>query len=196
VSAADIAAVARARRGPSNAWWGMAMFVATEATLFAILTATYFYLRFKNLQWPPQGIPEPKLVLPLGMLALLVATSVPVHLASRAGRAGRLVAARAFLSLAFLGQAAYLGVSIHEYADDLQRFTPQTHAYGSIYYTLLGADHAHVGIGLLLSLWLLAKLVRGLTLYRLNALQAIALYWHAVNVLTVVVTLSVLSPAL
>jgi cytochrome c oxidase subunit III len=196
MNAADVAAVARARRGPSTAWWGMAMFVATEATLFAIMIGSYFYLRFKNLQWPPRGVPEPELVLPLAMLALLVATSAPMWLAARAGRAGRLGAVRAFLLIAFLGQAAYLGVSIHEYADDLQRFTPHTHAYGSIYYTLLGADHAHVGIGLLFSLWLLAKLVRGMTLYRLNALQAIAFYWHAVNVLTIVVTLTVLSPAL
>ncbi|MDX6470156.1 MAG: cytochrome c oxidase subunit [Gaiellaceae bacterium] len=196
MSAADAAAVARARRGPSTAVWGMAMFVATEATLFALMTGSYFYLRFKNLQWPPPGIPEPKVVLPLGMLALLLATGVPVQLAARAGRGGRLGAARAFLVLALAGQAAYLGVSIHEYASDLTRFGPGTHAYGSIYYTLLGADHAHVGLGLLFSVWLLAKLARGLTLYRLNALQAIAFYWQAVNVLTVVVTLTVLSPAL
>jgi cytochrome c oxidase subunit 3 len=196
MSAADVAAVARARRGPSTAWWGMAMFVATEATLFAILIGTYFYLRFKNAPWPPRGIPEPTVALPLAMLVLLVATSVPIQLASRAGKAGRLAAVRVFLLLALLGQAAYLAISIHQYAADLRKFTPQTHAYGSIYYTLLGADHAHICIGLLFSLWLLAKLVRGMTLYRLNALQAIAFYWHAVNVLTVVVTLTVLSPAL
>jgi heme/copper-type cytochrome/quinol oxidase subunit 3 len=196
MSAADVAAVARARRGPSAAWWGMAMFIATEATLFAIMTAAYFYLRFKNLQWPPPGIPEPKVVLPLILLAVLVATSVPVQLAARAGRDGRLGAVRAFLALAFVAQAAYLGISIHAYASDLEKFGPGTHAYGSIYYTLLGADHAHVGLGLLFSMWLLAKLARGMTLYRLNALQAIAFYWHAVNVLTVVVTLTLLSPAL
>ncbi len=82
------------------------------------------------------------------------------------------------------------------YRDDLHRFAPQAHAYASIYYVLLGAAHAHVAIGLLLSGWLLAKLARGLTRYRLNALQAIAFYWAAVDVLTVVVTLTVLSPAL
>jgi heme/copper-type cytochrome/quinol oxidase subunit 3 len=86
--------------------------------------------------------------------------------------------------------------AVHEYAADLRHFGPGTHAYGSIYYTLLGADHVHVGIGLLFNAWLLAKLARGLTLYRLNALQAIAFYWHAVNVLTTVVTLVVISPAL
>ena len=196
MSAADVAAVARARRGPSTAWWGMAMFIATESTLFAMMIGSYFYLRFKNLQWPPAGIPEPKVALPLVLLAVLVATSLPVQIAARAGRHGRLGRARVFLLLAFVVQVAYLAVASFEYAEDLAKFGPQSHAYGSIYFTLLGADHVHVGIGILLSLWLLAKLARGLTLYRLNALQAIAFYWHAVNVLTTVVTLVVISPAL
>lgn len=196
MSVMDAVAVARARKGPSAAWLGMAMFVAAEATLLAMMTGTYFYIRFKNLRWPPPGIPEPKVLLPLILLAVLVATSVPVQLAARAGRAGRLGAVRGFLLLAFVAQAAYLAVAVHSYAADLKRFGPDDHAYGSIYYTLLGADHVHVGLGLLLSAWLLAKLVRGFTLYRLNALQAIAFYWHAVNVLTVIVTITVLSPAL
>jgi heme/copper-type cytochrome/quinol oxidase subunit 3 len=196
MSAVDAIARVHARRGPSAAVLGMAMFVATEATLFAMLTGTYFYLRFKNLQWPPHGTPEPKVLVPLLLLAALVATSVPVQLAARAGRAGRLPAVRSFLLVALVVQAAYLAVAVHEYAADLRRFGPGDHAYGSIYYTLLGADHVHVGLGLLFSAWLLAKLARGLTLYRLNALQAIALYWHAVNLLTVIVTLTVISPSL
>ena len=60
---------------------------------------------------------------------------------------------------------------------------------------LLGADHAHVAVGLLLDLWLIGKLVRGMTPYRRNALRAVSFYWLAVNVLTLVVTLTVLSPA-
>jgi cytochrome c oxidase subunit III len=196
MSAANVAAIARARRGPSAAWWGMAMFIATEATLFAMMIGSYFYLRFKNLQWPPPGIPEPKVLLPLVLAAALLATSVPMQLAARAGRDGRLGASRVFVLLALVVQIAYLAVAAHEYAADLDHFGPDRHAYGSIYFTLLGADHVHVGIGVLFSLWLLAKLARGLTRYRLNALQAISFYWHAVNVLTVVVTLVLISPSL
>jgi heme/copper-type cytochrome/quinol oxidase subunit 3 len=196
MSTVDVIARARARRGPSAAVLGMAMFVATEATLFAIMTGTYFYLRFKNLQWPPPGVPEPKVLVPLVLLVVLVATSVPVQLAARAGREGRLRAARGFLVLALVGQAVYLGVAVHQFAGDLKHFGPRDHAYGSIYYVLLGADHVHVGIGILFSTWLIAKLVRGFTVYRYNALQAIALYWHAVNVLTVIVTLTLISPSL
>ena len=120
-----------------------------------------------------------------------------MQLAARAGRAARL--GRASGSPRRSRSSCRPGTSrwqVHEYVGDLARFTPHDHAYGSIYFTLLGADHAHVALGLLFDLWLLAKLARGLTTYRLNALQAIALYWHAVNVITIVVTLTVLSPAL
>jgi heme/copper-type cytochrome/quinol oxidase subunit 3 len=184
------------RREPSLAWWGMALFVAAETTLFGVLVATYFYLRFKNVEWPPHGIPEPKLVVPLVLLGVLVVTSVPMQLALRAVQARRLGAARLLLVLALVVQAGYFAMQVHEYAGDLGRFAPSDHAYGSIYYTLLGADHAHVAFGLLLDLWLLGKLARGLTRYRLNAFSAITLYWHAVNVITIAVTLTTLSPAL
>jgi cytochrome c oxidase subunit III len=171
-----------ARRGLPAAWWGMAMVVAAEGTLFAMLIGTYFYLRFKNVQWPPQGIPEPKVALPLAMLALLVATSIPMQLAYRSR-------SRRWILVALPAQIAYLVVSLHSYASDLDRFTPQTHAYGSIYYTLLGADHAHVLVGILLNAWLLLR-------FRRNGLLVTTFYWHAVNALTVVVTLTILSPAL
>jgi heme/copper-type cytochrome/quinol oxidase subunit 3 len=184
------------RREPSLAWWGMAMFVAAETTLFGVMVATYFYLRFKNLEWPPHGIPDPKPAVPLLLLGVLILTSVPMQLALRAAHARRVVTVRRLLALALFVQAGYFAMQVHQYAGDLARFTPFEHAYGSIYYTLLGADHAHVALGLLLNLWLLAKLARGLTRYRFNALSAITFYWHAVNVITIVVTLTTLSPAL
>ena len=84
-------------------------------------------------------------------------------------------------------QCGYLVYEIHDYVAQLHRSAPQDNAYSSIYYTLLGADHAHVAIGILLVAWLLWKLLRGLTRYRLNAIQVIAFYWHAVNLLTLIV---------
>ena len=42
-------------------------------------------------------------------------------------------------------------------------------------------------VGILLNAWLLWKLARGITRYRRNAVQAIAWYWHGVNLLTLVV---------
>lgn len=177
-------------------WWGMAMLVAAESALFGLMIGSYFYLRFKNLHWPPEGVPEPRVVLPLVMTGILVLTSGPMLLAARAARAGRPAATRGLVGLALLVQSGYFAVAVHEYAGDLARFGPSAHAYASIYYTLLGADHAHVALGLLLNLWLLAKLARGLTAYRVTAVSAIAFYWHAVNVITVAVTFTICSAAL
>lgn len=181
------------RLGRPAAWWGMMIFVASEATLFGAFVGTYFYLRFKSPAWPPDGIPEPRVVVPVILVACLVATSVPMHLASQAAQAGRLVATRLLILAALVVQCGYLAYEVHDFRDQLHAFDITRDAYSSIYYTLLGADHAHVFVGVLFNFWLLWKLARGLTTYRVNAVQAVAWYWHAVNVITVVVLLTLLS---
>jgi cytochrome c oxidase subunit III len=195
VTARDAAAVSLRRLGRPNGWWGMAIFVATEATLFGTIFGTYFYLRFQNVHWPPAGIAEPKVVVPLVLTAVLVSTSVPMQLAFNAARRGRLGLVRAALLAAIVVQSGYFAMQVHLFLDDLAKFTPQGSAYGSIYFSMLGAHHAHVAIGLVLDLWLLLRLVRGMTNYRLVGLQATTFYWHFVNVLAVLVVGAQLSPS-
>jgi len=179
-----------------NGWWGMALFLGGESVLFGALLATYYYLRFKAVHWPPLGTPEPKVVLPLVLTAILVATSVPMQMALRAAQEGRLAATRLALAVALAVQATYFGLQIHLFLDDLAKFSPGEHAYGSIYFTLVGAHHAHVAVGLLLDVWLLLRLSTGLTRYRLTGLWATTFFWHFVNGLAVLVVLTQLSPAL
>ena len=186
-NAREAAVVAGRRRGPGVAFWGMAMLVASEVTLFGTFIGTYYYLRFENAHWPPPGTPEPRVVVPLVLVGTLATTSLPMQLAAGAAQRGRLWSARALLVWALAVQCGYLVWAIHDYVDQLHVSTPQDNAYSSIYYVLLGADHAHVAIGLLLVVWLIWKLARGLTMYRLNAVQAVAYYWHAVNLLTLIV---------
>ena len=179
-----------------SGWWGMAIFSASEAMLFGALLGTYYYLRFKALHWPPPGTPAPKVALPLVLTAVLVGTSVPMQAALRAAREGRLGATRLALVAALAVQATYFGLQLHLFLGDLAKFTPGEHAYGSIYFTLLGAHHTHVAVGLLLDVWLLLRLATGLTRYRLTALWAATFYWHFVNTLAVLVVLTQLSPSL
>jgi heme/copper-type cytochrome/quinol oxidase subunit 3 len=186
-NAGEVRVLAGRRRGPSLAFWGMAMLIASEATLFGTFIGTYYYLRFSSHHWPPPGTPEPRVVVPLVMAGILATTSLPMQLAAGAAKRGRLRATRALLVWALAVQCGYLVWAIHDYVHQLQHSAPQDNAYSSIYYTLLGADHAHVAVGILLVVWLLWKLLRGLTMYRLNAVQAIAFYWHAVNLLTLIV---------
>jgi cytochrome c oxidase subunit 3 len=187
-NAREVAALAARRRGPSVAFWGMAMLVASEVTLFGTFIGSYYYLRFSDAQWPPPGTPEPRVVVPLILVGILATTSLTMQLAANAARRGRLWSTRALLVCALVVQCGYLVWAVLDYTNQLHSSTPQDNAYGSIYYTLLGADHAHVAVGILLVVWLLWKLLRGLTMYRLNAVQAVAFYWHAVNLLTLIVT--------
>jgi len=176
-----------------NGWWGMAVFVATEATLFGTLIGTFVYLRLHNPAWPPPGIDKPEVLGPVLATALLVATSIPMQGSWRSARRGRLQRAWWLLLTAFAVQTAYLVWQLHDYLDEIHRFPPSGHAYSSISTTMLGADHLHVFVGLLLDAWLLLQLARRVTSYRLVGLQATTFYWHAVNAITVAVLLTRLS---
>jgi cytochrome c oxidase subunit III len=184
----EVIALVPRRRQPSVALWGMAMFVASEATLLTGMIATYFYLRFYSRAWPPAADPKPAVVIPLILVAVLATTSLPLQLAVVAARRGRLGATRLLLASALVVQAGYLVYEAHDFLRQLHHDPISTDAYSSIYFTLLGADHIHVFVGVLLVVWLLWKLLRGLTMYRLNAIQVVAFYWHVVNVLTLVIT--------
>jgi heme/copper-type cytochrome/quinol oxidase subunit 3 len=190
------ARVSRQRRAMPNGWWGMLLLLATEFTLFGCLIASYFYLRFKNGTWPPAGIDEPSVTLPLVLTAALVLSAVPIFGAVRAARGGRRWAAWRFIALALVIQGAYLGLQIHLFVDDINSFSPTATAYGSIYFVLLGVHHAHVAVGLLLEVWLLGVLAFGLTNYRLIAIRVIAIYWYFVAAMGVLVVLTQLYPSL
>jgi len=190
------AAVDRSRRAMPSGWWGVLLFVCSEATLFGLMIASYFYLRFYNAQWPPAGIDKPKVALPLVLTAILVSTAAPLFLAVRSARLGRARAAWLLVLVAVLVQGAYLGVQIHEFASDLDKMSPKDSSYASIYFTLLGAHHIHVAVGILLELWLVARLLGGMTNYRLIALRSIALYWYFVAALGVAVVFTQISPSL
>jgi cytochrome c oxidase subunit 3 len=179
-----------------NGWWGMLLLLATEAALFGTLIATYFYLRFQTQGWPPGAIEPPALTKPLAFTAILVFTSVPMWVAVHAARAGRRGLLWANLLAALVIGGLYLWLQSDLLRASAGQFTPRTDAYGSIYYTLQVAHAAHVFVGLLLNAWLLATVWRRVTVYRLSGVQAIALYWHFVNLLAVVVVLTIVSPSL
>lgn len=191
------AAVARQRIAQPNGWWGMALFLCAEVTLFGTLIATYFYLNFGARGWPPAGIQPPAVVAPLVSVACLVTTSVPMALSVRASRRGRETRVIWLILFGFAVQLAYLVVQVYLMVGDLNKFRPSDNAYGSIYYTLLVAHDAHVVLGLALSAAIVYRiLARGLTNYWLISVRALALYWHVVNVLAIFVVLTQLSPSL
>jgi cytochrome c oxidase subunit 3/cytochrome c oxidase subunit I+III len=173
-----------------NGWWGMAVFVATEATLFGALIGTWIYLRLENGDWPPPGLPSPPILTPALLAAALLLTSVLMQLAWRSARVWRRDSAWLLIAAAFAIQLFYFSWQAHDYVLAIHAYPPDETAFSSIYITLLGLSHAHVFVGLLLEAWLLIRLATKLTRYRLVAVQATTFYIHAVNAITVAVLLT------
>lgn len=185
--------------GPrSFSWWGMVLLIATEATLFALLIAAYFYLRFRSDPvWPPDGIPKPELTLVLVMTAILWSSSIPVHMADRAIRRGNQTLLRWGLLIGFLlGFIFILLQMVVEYPHTLHDFTPRTNVYGSLFFTITGFHGAHVIVGLMMSLWTQARAWSGaFDEQRHVTVQNFAMYWHFVDVVWLFVLATIyLSP--
>src|SRR5437588_8198226 len=112
-TAAGAGRVARGRIAQPNGWWGMALFLCAEVTLFGTLIGSYFYLDFNAHSWPPPGIKAPSVVLPLVGTGVLVLTSLPMWLATRAARASRRNPAMWAIAGALVVQLCYLGLQIY-----------------------------------------------------------------------------------
>jgi cytochrome c oxidase subunit III len=170
--------------GRAPGFWGMAMLILTEATLFGILLFSYFYLRFQTSPtWPPPGIEKPRLFLVAIMTPILLLSSAPMHwslLGIRRGKVGRL---RIGLLVTFLMGAAFLSLQGVEYHSILTReFTAKTNVYGSLFFTITGFHGLHVAVGLLMILWLQWYAGRGrFSEERHLPVENVTLYWHFVD---------------
>jgi heme/copper-type cytochrome/quinol oxidase subunit 3 len=190
----------RASRNRETGWWGMMLFIATEATLFGTLFATYFYLRFKSMPvWPPDGIKPPELSLPLIMTVILLSSSLPMFLAEAGSKRGRMGWVKVGLMLTFVLGSVFLGLQLGvEYPMKLKEFTPQTDAYGSLFFTITAFHASHVLVGLLMNVWTQVKVYRGrVTQHQRLTLENAAIYWHFVDAIWIVVLATIyLSPKL
>ncbi len=187
---------ARRRRARPSGWWGVSLLICTEAALFGTMIASYFYLQAQVPVWPPPGVDKPIVTWPLVLTGVLLATSVPLFLAARAAKRGHTRATWLLLALALLVQCAYIGGQALLFVDDYHKSHPTENSYTSIYFTLVGLHAAHVVVGMALIAFLLARLLSGLTNYRVVGVRAVALYWYFVNLIAVPVVLTQVSPSL
>jgi heme/copper-type cytochrome/quinol oxidase subunit 3 len=171
------------RRSPG--WWVMVLVVVTEAMFFAYLLFGYAYLAsVSTAAWPPRGAPEMTLALP--NTAVLLASSATMWRAERGIAQGRPHRLCLWLLATFVLGAAFLTVQGVEYGR--KTFTPQSGAYGSLFYTITGFHGAHVFVGLLMNVLVQLRAWRGhFTAERHLAVINTALYWHFVDAVWVAV---------
>jgi heme/copper-type cytochrome/quinol oxidase subunit 3 len=167
--------------GRPTPWWGMVCLIMTEATLFAGLIGSYFFLRAASRQWPPPGIEEPKLTLTIIMSFVLWGSSIPMLFAERGIKHGRQGSLRFGLMAAWIMGAAFVAYSVKDFSE--LRFSWGENAYSSIFYTTIGLHTFHVFVGLMMSVVVQIKAWQNkFSAERHVTVQVYAMYWHFVDV--------------
>jgi heme/copper-type cytochrome/quinol oxidase subunit 3 len=168
-------------RSYGTAWWGMVMLITTEATIFLILLASYFFLRATANEWPLGGIELPKLELSLPVSFVLWGSSIPIFWAEAAIRKGHVARLKIGLLVSFLMGVAFVAYSLYDFHD--LHYGWRDNAYGSIYYLIVGLHLTHVVVGLAMSLVVQLKAWTGrITRDRHVTVEVFSLYWHFVDV--------------
>ena len=169
----------------SNGWWGMMFLIMTEASLFAYLLFSYYYIAVQPHQvWLPGGRPD--LTLGLPNTVLLVASSFVVWWGERGIDQGNKRRCVIGLAITILMGLVFVGVQVKEWQD--KPFTLTTNPYASLYFVTTGFHVTHVLVGLLilaaLTLWTaLGYFDRA----RHAAVSIGIIYWHFVDVVWVAV---------
>mgnify|MGYP001598867831 FL=1 len=168
-------------------WWAMSFTAFTEASLFAYLLFTYYYLAVQP--HVPGTFPEggaPSLALALPDTIVLLASSVAVgwaQLGIEHGSRWRLTAG--------LGTGAALGVIflvVQAYEWATKPFGLSSTPYSSLYYVITGFHMAHVIVGVLMLLALTWWSAMGyFNSRRFAHIHIGALYWHFVDAVWIAV---------
>ncbi|HEY8310533.1 MAG TPA: cytochrome c oxidase subunit 3 [Gemmatimonadaceae bacterium] len=164
-------------------WWGMSLFIATEAAVFVYLIASYFYVGGSAATWPPL---TPSVRITGFNTILLLLSSGSAIAAEKSVKRNSTGMLRAWLAITIVLGGTFLAFQVYEYTT--LEFHPQTDAYGSFFYLITGLHGAHVALGLLMLSYVLLRAFAGhFDSVRHSAVRNAILYWHFVDVVWLVV---------
>ena len=172
----------------SNGWWGMVFVIMTEASLFAYLLFSFYYIAIQPHQdFPPGGLPDLKLALPDTLL--LVASSFVVWWGESGIKKGNNRRGIIGLGIGFVMGAVFVGVQWIEWGN--KPFTLSSSPYGSLFFVTTGFHMIHVVAGLVVLAGLILWTALGYFDRTRNAPVSIGvIYWHFVDVVWLTVFFS------
>lgn len=157
-------------------WWGVVLMCVIEGMVLALLMVAYIYIRGEQDVWPPTPIDRRTFLYGTLALAMWLASGVPIWQAARASVAGSLGGMRRGIVLAtVLGGAALVFRALEFHAAP---FRWDSHAHGSLFYTILGYHTMHALTDLAENVILIALLYRGpVEKKHCNDIYVNCLYW-------------------
>jgi len=172
---------------PSRGRVGMLSLIIGESGIFTIFVVAYIYYIGKSLSGPT---PQQVLDIPLFNTICLLSSSVTIWLSERQIERGNMKAFGVLWALTIaLGIEFIIGTFLEWkkliFVDGL---TIHTNLFGTTFYSLVGLHATHVVVGLLmLTLVLIFTLTGHLKESHCERIQVLALYWHFVDGVWVVV---------
>ncbi len=159
---------------------GTVLFIAAEIMFFATLIGSYFTLKSgADEGWPPDGIPELGLSLPIILTLIMLTSSLSMHGAIWGVRNNnRPVFVSSLAITALLGTLFLVGELFDAIEVD---FAFDSGAYGSIFFTILLFHGLHVFAGVLFMVYLLfGAITGGFHPNNYQPVESVSYYWHFV----------------
>ena len=165
----------------ASGWWAMIFVVFTEASLFAYLLFSYYYLAVQPHlpgTFPESGAPDLALALPNTIVLLISSVAVAwAQFNIEHNQRWRLVLG---LGIAALLGIVFLIVQYFEWA--AKGFTLASTSYSSLYFVITGFHMAHVVVGVIMLIALTVWSAMGyFNRFRYAHIHIGALYWHFVD---------------
>jgi cytochrome c oxidase subunit III len=159
-------------------WWGNLLMILIEGAAFALLVASYFYIRRNFDTWPPTRTLLPDLGVSSINLLLLVISVAPFWYAARRARlhdspgvVGLWLLVGVVFGIAAIVLRAFEFRALHTRYD--------SNAYGSITWTILGVHLAHLLAGTIETLLIaLVMFVGPVEKKHYTDATVMAVYWY------------------
>jgi cytochrome c oxidase subunit 3/cytochrome o ubiquinol oxidase subunit 3 len=172
---------------PSKGVVGMSCLIIAESAIFTIFVVAYLYYLGKDINGPT---PRQVLELPILNTICLLSSSFTITFALAALRKGEVKRFNGWWLLTIALGAYFLIGTGREWQHLIRDkgLTIQTNLFGTTFYSLVGLHASHVIIGLFALLIVMAFAAAGsLKQAHAERVHVLALYWHFVDVVWVIV---------
>lgn len=171
---------------PDHRMFGIYVFLVSDSMTFLGFFAALLIYRATMPVWPPEGMPELELLVPIINTSVLVASSFVMHRGQTALKNDDVKGLQVWFALTALMGAIFLGGQAYEYFN--AEFGLTTNLFASCFYVLTGFHGLHVTVGVLLILSVLWR-SRQSGHYSSSShfgVEAAEIYWHFVDVIWLV----------
>src|SRR5271156_2168518 len=172
---------------PDRGKVGVICLIATEFALFTIFVVAYIFYNGKSLSGPT---PSQVLELPVWSTVCLLSSSITAGIAERALKRNRAQRFNIWTGVTILLGVEFLRRTALEWRHLIHDFhlTITTNLFGTTFYSLVGLHASHVVLGLTALLIVLLFTITGhVRQEHAERIQVLALYWHFVDAVWIIV---------